>query len=437
MKESFDILIVDGQAVFSDTLKESLASLGYSVNQAFSAETALDIMHGKQISIVFIDVFLPDMNGFDFIRKIKSQQPQLPIIIMSAHAQSDYIKRSIEQGAQFLSKPFKMEDLTNIINRIEQNILQKSTDRIQTEQTDVDIYLKSKNKLVNKAIAQAMQYADNDKSLLIKAMDGTGRQKLAYHVHRHSIRRNNPFVIFNCSALPGELTGFHIFGYEKNAFKGAGKTKLGLIDIADKGTLFLEDAHVLPEDIQQHIVQFIQSGSFSRAGADVSVKSNVRIICSTSSNAVKTHPLPFHMSDNIINLPPLKRRIEDLDMLIENLLNKHNIAFSDFYIDSSVMNMLRKYPWPGNIFELEDLLIDSILLTRGKGMFIENLPVHIATFEGGTVKKDFSLNDIEKQHILNILIKVKGNKARAARILGVDRKTLYRKISKYGLKEYE
>lgn len=436
MKERFDILIVDGQAVFSDTLRESLLSFGYTVNQAFSGETALDIMHSKHIGIVFIDVFLPDMNGFALINKIRAEQPDTPIIIMSSHTQSDYIKRSIESGTHFLPKPFKMEDLTNVISQLEKK--SGITDRgVNDEEIMPDIYLQSKNKQVKQALSKAAQFAANKQPLLIRGKRGTGRQKLAYYVHQLSERKHNPFIIFNCNALPAELIRFHIFGYEKNAFKGANKRKLALIEIADNGTLFFEDVHVLPLDIQSDILSLIKSGVFRRHGADTDIKCNVRIIYSSSADSKDKSPLISHIGSNIIPLPQLKRRMDDLNILIENILDKHNILFSDFYIDKSVMNMLKKYPWPGNIFELEDLIIDSILLTRGKGLFIENLPVHIATFEGGTVKKDYTLNDIEKQHILNTLIKVKGNKARAARLLGIDRKTLYRKITKYGLKEYE
>ncbi len=441
MGDNLKILITDDQAVFSDTLKESLLMLGYTVFQAFTGETAIDIMHEHKIDVIFLDVFLPDVNGFDLIKKIQTEREKCEIIIMTSYAKSDFIKRSLRSGSYFLPKPFKIEDLTSILKKIEKQMKPEGKKGTEKAYIQKDVYLRSKSSIINNALKQADKYAQSDTTVLISGEKGTGRQKLARYIHSNSLRKRNNFIIFKCNNLPSALLQFHIFGYEKNAFKGANKRKYGLIEIADNSTLYFEDYNLLPLNVQTEIMNFIENKSFRRIGSSEQISANVRIMASIREDAEKAQPddLPVYksLSQSIINLPPLKKRMEDMEILIEGILAEYNISYKDFLIDASVLNIMKKYNWPGNIFELEDIISDSLHLTSGKGMFIGNIPVHIITFEGGSVKKDFTLNDIEKQHILNILIKSEGNKAKASRLLGIDRKTLYRKIQKFNLEGFK
>ncbi|MCK4524268.1 sigma 54-interacting transcriptional regulator, partial [candidate division WOR-3 bacterium] len=204
---------------------------------------------------------------------------------------------------------------------------------------------------------------------------------------------------------------------------------------------FLNDYQFLPLNIQTKLLKFIETGSFRRLGGIDDIKSNIRIIASTTlqdqnSEKIQLSKELFSKFNTLnIEMPPLRKRKTDINLLINDFLIINNIEPNDFEVDPSVSKILNNYNWPGNIFELEDLIKQAILLTNGKGMYIENIPINIATFDGGTVKKNYSLDDIDKQHIHNVLLKAKGNKAKAARILGVDRKTLYRKIEKLGIME--
>ncbi len=443
MNVNLNILIVDDQAVFSDTLKESLSTLGYKVYQAFTGETALDILHDQKMNVVFLDVFLPDINGFDLINKIRKEWIKCEIIIMTAYSQSDFIKRSIRQGSYFLPKPFKIEDLSNILTKIERNVHPVKKVNINQEKEINSTYLKSKSKLIDNSLKLALKYANSDLPVLIKGEKGTGREKIANYIHMTSKRKNNNFTIFNCDSLPAHLVQLHLFGYEKNAFKGALRRKYGLIEVIDNGTLFLEDYDALPINIQTKLLKFIETGSFRRLGGIDNINSNVRIITSTTlqdhnDDKNKLNKELFSKLNTLsIEMPPLRKRKSDISLLINDFLIINNINPDDFTIDSSVNKILNNYDWPKNIFELEALTKQAILLTNGNGMYIENIPINIATFDGGTVKKNYSLDDIDKQHIQNVLLKAKGNKAKAARILGVDRKTLYRKIEKLGIMEDE
>ena len=441
MNESINILIVDDQAVFSDTLKESLSTLGYKVYQAFTGETALDILHDQKMNVVFLDVFLPDINGFDLINKIRKEWDKCEIIIMTAYSQSDFIKRSIRHGSYFLPKPFKIEDLSNILMKIEKSVHPVKKLNINHEKEISSTYLKSKSKSIDNALKLALKYSHSDLPILIKGEKGTGREKIANYIHTLSKRKNNNFTIFNCCSLPANLIPLHLFGYEKSAFKGALRRKYGIIEIVDNGTLFLNDYQFLPLNIQTKLLKFIETGSFRRLGGIDDIKSNIRIIASTAlqdqnSEKIQLSKELFSKFNTLnIEMPPLRKRKTDINLLINDFLIINNIEPNDFEVDSSVSEILNNYNWPGNIFELEDLIKQAILLTNGKGMYIENIPINIATFDGGTVKKNYSLDDIDKQHIHNVLLKAKGNKAKAARILGVDRKTLYRKIEKLGIME--
>ncbi len=441
MNESINILIVDDQIVFSDTLKESLSTLGYKVYQAFTGETALDILHDQKMNVVFLDVFLPDINGFDLINKIRKEWDKCEIIIMTAYSQSDFIKRSIRHGSYFLPKPFKIEDLSNILTKIEKSVHPVKKMNISHGNEINSTYLKSKSKSIENALKSALKFAHSDLPILIKGEKGTGRERIANYIHTLSKRKNNNFTIFNCCSLPANLIPLHLFGYEKNAFKGALRRKYGIIEIVDNGTLFLNDYQSLPLNIQTKLLKFIETGSFRRLGGIDDINSNVRIIASTAlqdQNSEKrqlSKELFSKLNTLNIDMPPLRKRKEDINLLINDFLIINNIEPNDFEIDASVNKVLNNYNWPGNVFELEDLTKQAILLTNGKGMYIENIPINIATFDGGTVKKNYSLDDIDKQHIHNVLLKAKGNKAKAARILGVDRKTLYRKIEKLRIME--
>ncbi|MDY6787348.1 MAG: sigma-54 dependent transcriptional regulator [candidate division WOR-3 bacterium] len=445
MDKKLNVLVVDDQVVFSDTLKESLQSLGYNVEQAFTGETALDIIHERRINLIFLDVFLPDISGFDLIKKIQSEIPGVEIIIMTAYSQSDFVKRSVEHGSYFLPKPFRIEDLTTILNKIESKAFPlKEPDTGLSPSESMHFHLESTVKAVSNAIELADKYSDSSFPVLIHGEQGTGRQTIAEYIHNNSKRNSNNFITVNSDDLPDDIIEFHLFGYEKNAFKGAIKRKIGIIESAEGGTLFIEDFNKLPCRVQQELLRIIESKHLRRIGGGDEIGFDVRFIVSTTlslADAKDNENCNLALFNKLntlsLDMPPLRRRKKDIMDLITGILQKFNIDIDDFHIDSSAESIIKKYNWPGNIFELEDIVTRLILMSNGEGIFVDNLPIKLIAYEGGQIKKDYTLKDIERRHILNTLIKVDGNKAKAARILGIDRKTLYRKIEKYELNEYK
>ena len=440
MSRNINVLIIDDEPNFSETLKETLSIFNYKIYQAYTGARAVEILKDTNIDICFLDIHLPDINGFNLIDKIKEWSPQCEIIIMTAYGELDYSKFALKTGSYFLPKPFKIEDLSNILMKMEKGInivdvYDKLKDSIKEDTTII-----TRSKKVKKMLEIADKYALSELSVLLIGNTGTGKDTLAKHIHLKSKRRNEIFIMQNCASLPETLIESELFGYEKGAFTGAMNRKFGLFEVANKGTIFLNEIADLPLESQAKILHIIENKSFRHLGGVSDISVDTRIIAATNKNLHNMisegkirEDLYYRLETLKIELPDLKDRIEDISLLIDALLKKRNINSDDFHIDASVMNLFEQYNWPGNIRELENILERAIILNKGKGIYFDNLPINIINFEEGKIKKSFSLDDIEIEHIKKILSKVKGNKAKAARILGIDRKTLYRKLEKYNI----
>ncbi|HAV93121.1 TPA: hypothetical protein DCW38_08085 [candidate division WOR-3 bacterium] len=442
MSRKINVLIIDDEPTFSETLKEALTAFSYSIYQAYTGDRAIEILKETNIDICFLDIHLPDINGFTLIDKIKEWSPQSEIIIMTAYGEVDYSKTALKTGAYFLPKPFKIGDLSNVLMKMEKTI--NITDVYEKLKPAIkeDSLITTNSKKMKKILDVADKYASSELPILIIGATGTGKDTLAKYIHSKSSRKDEIFIMQNCASLPETLIESELFGYEKGAFTGAMNRKFGLFEVANKGTIFLNEIAELPLKSQAKILHIIENKSFRRLGGVTDISVDTRIIAATNKNLHEMilegklrEDLYYRLETLKIELPDLKERIDDIPLLIKAILKKRNVNSAEFHIDPSVMQLFLQYNWPGNIRELENILERAIILSDGKGIYIDNLPINIIRFEEGKIKKSFSLDDVEIEHIKKTLQKVRGNKAKAARILGIDRKTLYRKMDKYSIKD--
>jgi len=438
MGRKLNLLIVDDEPLFLTSLKDALlANYSFNIYTALSGVKALEILEQTNIDICFLDVHLPDIYGFDLIDKIKSFSPDCEIIIMTAYGEIQQTKIALKEGAYFLPKPFKIEDLKNVLSKINKNITYSDLyDKLKDDEDN--ILIKTKNKRMKEILKKAEKYAKSDLPVLLLGSTGTGKDTLAKYIHQRSERRNEIFIMQNCASLPETLIESELFGYEKGAFTGAYSRKFGLFEIANNGTIFLNEIAELPLSSQAKILHIIENKSFRRIGSLQDIIVDTRIIAATNKkmeDLLKSgkirEDLFYRLETLHLELLDLKERIEDIPLIIESLLKKRNIDPKEFKIDKEVLTLFQNYNWPGNIRELENIIERSIILTEGKGITIDTLPYSILKLENH-VKRE-SLKDLEKEEIIKILESVGGNKSKAAKILGIDRKTLYRKIKNWGI----
>ncbi|MEO0233516.1 MAG: sigma-54 dependent transcriptional regulator [candidate division WOR-3 bacterium] len=437
MGRKINLLIIDDEPLFSATLKDALSThYNFNIIQAFSGFKAIEIFEQMNIDICFLDVHLPDINGFDLIKKIKNFSPDCEIIIMTAYGELEQTKLALKEGAYFLPKPFKIEDIKIILSKINKKIEQSDYEKIKEEEEQIEI--KTNNKKMKEIVKKAEKYAKSDLPVLLLGSTGTGKDTMAKYIHQKSDRKNEIFIMQNCASLPETLIESELFGYEKGAFTGAYTRKYGLFEIANNGTIFLNEIGELPLSSQAKILHIIENKSFRRIGGVNDIFVDTRIIAATNKkidDLLKSgkirEDLFFRLETLHIELPDLKDRLEDIPLIIESLLKKRNIDPKDFQIDKEIYTLFQNYSWPGNIRELENIIDRSIILTEGKGIFPDTLPYSILKLKNG-IKKE-SLKDLEKDEILKTLNSVGGNKTKAAKILGIDRKTLYRKLKKWGI----
>ncbi|MEJ5307127.1 MAG: sigma-54 dependent transcriptional regulator [candidate division WOR-3 bacterium] len=437
MGRRINLLIIDDEPLFSATLKDAIsANYNFNIIQAFSGFKAIEIFEQTNIDICFLDVHLPDINGFDLIKKIKSFSPDCEIIIMTAYGELEQTKLALKEGAYFLPKPFKIEDIKTILSKINKNIEQSDYEKIKEEEEQIEI--KTNSKKMKEILRKAEKYAKSDLPVLLLGSTGTGKDTMAKYIHQKSDRKNEIFIMQNCASLPETLIESELFGYEKGAFTGAYTRKYGLFEIANRGTIFLNEIGELPLSSQAKILHIIENKSFRRIGGVNDIFVDTRIIAATNKkieDLLKSgkirEDLFFRLETLHIELPDLKDRLEDIPLIIESLLKKRKIDPKEFQIDEEIYTLFQNYSWPGNIRELENVIDRSIILTEGKGIFTDTLPYSILKIKN-SIKKE-SLKDLEKEEILKTLNSVGGNKTKAAKILGIDRKTLYRKLKNWGI----
>jgi two-component system, NtrC family, response regulator AtoC len=450
------ILVVDDDAVARDLLAEALKKEGYSVEAYGSGEEAIARGREGRVDLVLTDIRMGAVDGLTVLREFKRMSRDTAIVVLTAFGSLEGAIEAIKQGAyDYLAKPFKKEEIKLVV--------QRSLDhcRLLRENTKFREELKSKDEwspLVGSSPAMLEVYklvarvSESRSTVLLQGESGTGKELIARAIHGNSPRRDKPFVPVNCGALPDTLLESEMFGYEKGAFTGAVGTKTGLFESANGGTLFLDEVGELGQALQVKLLRVMQDHEVRRVGGTNSIKVDVRIIAATNRDLEQLvkegkfrDDLFYRLNVVRITLPSLKERQDDIPMLAHHFLQKcaagATTAVRGFHPDT--LDCLRRYRWPGNVRELENAIERAVSLSQGPLLTPDDLPAAIRQAPTpAEVKPDvpdtaesvyLTLEEVEKRHLVRVLKETKGNKVKAAKILGIDRRTLYRMAERFDL----
>jgi two-component system response regulator AtoC len=450
------ILVVDDDSVARELLGEALKKEGYDVELFASGEEAIARGREGRVDLVLTDIRMGAVDGLAVLREFKRLSADTAIVVLTAFGSLEGAFEAIKQGAyDYLAKPFKKEDIKLVV--------QRSLDhcRLLRENAKFREDLKHKDDwppLVGSSPAMLEVYklvarvAEGKSTVLLQGESGTGKELIARAIHTYSPRRDKPFVPVNCGALPDTLLESEMFGYEKGAFTGAVGTKTGLFESANDGTLFLDEIGELGQSLQVKLLRVMQEQEVRRVGGTGSVKVDVRVIAATNRDLEQLvkegkfrDDLFYRLNVVRITLPSLIDRQEDIPMLAHHFLQKCGVGAMQVVrgIHPDAMALLKQYRWPGNVRELENAIERAMSLSHGPLLMPEDLPAAICQASGASEQKAeaseageeacLSLEEVEKRHLVRVLKETKGNKVKAAKILGIDRRTLYRMAERFGL----
>ncbi|OEU61795.1 MAG: hypothetical protein BBJ57_13905 [Desulfobacterales bacterium PC51MH44] len=441
MSKKPKILIVDDESIVRESLGDWLDGAGYDVEIAESGEEALPIIKKKKPKIMVADLVMPGMNGIELMNEAKKIIPTLSTVIITAHATIQSAITAIREGAfDYIEKPFCPEKVELLIGKlvehqdlIEENIKlrQKIADRFHFE----GIIAKSPKML--KIFELIRIVAPTNATVLITGETGTGKEVVARAVHHQSKRRSKPFIATSCAALPESLLESELFGHEKGSFTGAVERKKGKFEAADKGTLFLDEIGEINANTQVHLLRALEEKKITRIGSNEEIDVDVRIIIATNKDLRSMvlegkfrEDLYYRLKVVTINLPALKDRKEDILPLAEHFLKKYAEENDKDVINLSpeVIEFMLNYSWLGNVRELENMIEHGVILSTSNAITMAEFPQDIIH---PTPTEEKTIEAVTKAHILNVLEETKGNISEAAKILGIQRMTLYNKLKKY------
>ena len=447
------ILIVEDDVAFCTMLKTFLQKKGYEVLTAFSGSEATNRIKDNDFDVVLTDVRLPDCDGTSLLSEIFSKKKDTAVIIMTGYAEINMAVNAIKQGAfDYVSKPFNPD---TILETIEKSIAAQSDSSKSISAHEVKKNIQSEEpKKINsfvKGISDASRklneyislVAPTNMSVLIIGDSGTGKEYVASSIHKSSKRSGKPFIAVDCGAIPKEIASSEFFGHIKGSFTGAVNDKIGHFQAANGGTLFLDEIGNLSYELQVQLLRALQERRIKPVGSNKEIEVDIRVIAATNEDlsvAVKNEgfreDLYHRLNEFSIQVPPLRERVEDLMLFANHFLEQSNeeldknvVGFSD-----EVLEVFKKYEWPGNLRELKNIVKRSVLLSQKDMISIDLLPTEVIRAKN-IEKNTYSLfkNQNEQELILDALEKANGNKAKAARMLSIDRKTLYNKLKQYDI----
>ncbi len=450
------IFVVDDDMVARDLLAEALRKEGHDV-EAFS-KGAEAIERGKQtrVDLVLTDIRMEGVDGLTVLKEFKRFSPDTSIVLLTAFGSLEGAIEAIKQGAyDYLAKPFKKEDIRLVVQRsLEHCRLVRENARYRDELRSREPW----SQLVGSSPAMLEVYklvarvSEGRSTVLIEGESGTGKELIARAIHSNSPRRDKPFIPVNCGALPDNLLESEMFGYEKGAFTGATGAKAGLFEAANGGTLFLDEIGDLGASLQVKLLRAMQEQEVRRVGGTTSVKVDVRIIAATNRDLAQLvkegkfrDDLYYRLNVVRIALPSLAERREDITILAHHFLQKY--AGPPSHVKGflpETLTLLKQHRWPGNVRELENAVERAVSLSHGPLLLPEDLPEAVRTGANATESVNdeatgtepealLTLDEVEKRHLARVLRETKGNKVKAAKILGIDRRTLYRMAERFGL----
>jgi len=442
MAKKISILIVDDEESVRDSLYNWFIEDGYHVECAEDAKKALFMLQSESFNIILADIKMPGMDGLEMLKRIKSLKSDAIVIIMTAFATVDTAVQALKDGAyDYVTKPFDPDDLSHLIrNASKQIALTEENEILKDKVTLLENVedMVGQSEAMQEVFRQIESVAQSSASVIITGESGTGKELVAKAIHANSPRKFFPMVSVHCGALTESLLESELFGHEKGAFTGAVYNRKGRFEMADSGTIFLDEIATISPKMQVELLRVLETKSFVRVGGNKEISSDFRVLCATNRDlksmvdkGLFREDLYYRLNVVNINVPPLRDRIEDIPLLIEYFIKKccNSMNRPIIPIEPAALRRMEEYSYPGNIRELENMVERAIVVGNGKKIMLKDLPM---------VKERMStslesLDDLGKKHILSILTKYSWNITVSAKALKLDRVTLYNKIKKYGL----
>lgn len=435
------ILVIDDEDPIRNLLARMIELEGYKVWKASDCQSALKLLKAQPFDVVLCDVFLPDGNGVDFIREIKKHRPDAEVILLTAHGNIPDGVQAIKNGAfDYITKGDDNRKIIPTISRAVDEVEKKKGKVAPPVSYSFESVIGSSNGL-KQAVALARKVADTDVPVLLTGETGTGKEVFSHAIHYASPRSQYPIMAINCSAFSKDLLESELFGYKAGAFTGAMKDKPGLFEVANHGTVFLDEIGEMAFDLQARLLRVLETGEYIKVGDTKPTKVDVRIISATNRDLKKEiengqfrEDLYFRLSVFQIHLPPLRERKEDIEILAETFLKRFSAKLKKEIkgMTSEVVDILKGAEWRGNIRELKNVMERSAIVCDEE-VTVQDLPIDLqcAGMYEEQGKEEFELAVIEQKHITKVLQYARGNKTEAARLLKIGLATLYRKIEAY------
>jgi DNA-binding NtrC family response regulator len=445
-KLSGHVLVVDDDPEMRRLLGDVLTEEGHAVQAAASGPEALGRLT-DQIDLVITDLHLPAMKGLELMHQVKQRRPEVAVIIITAFGSIESAIEAMKQGAyDYLPKPFKLDELALVAQKaLRESALRREVTRLREELSRDYRFgsLIGKSKAMQAIFNLVRTVADASSNVLITGESGTGKELVAKAIHYNSLRKARPFVPVNCAAIPESLLESELFGHVKGAFTDAKADKAGLFEEANGGTLFLDEISELPLPLQAKLLRVLQEKEIRRVGSTKQIPVDARVIAASNIDLAEQvaqrrfrQDLYYRLNVIHIQVPPLRERRDDILPLAEHFFIKHQDGRAKKLrgFSEQALALLLDYGWPGNVRELENVVERATIVARGEQIALEDLPPELAGRRSDyaaleqAAKRQLSLEELERDYITRIIEQTGGNKNRAAQILGIDRKTLYRKL---------
>ncbi len=444
------VLLVDDEATIRTVFGKELARIGFEVTTAENAEAARRLLDGGDFDAVVLDIRMPGMSGEEFLPEVRRKHPTMPVIILTGHANVELAAGLMRDGAcDLLTKPCTVRQLAAALERAAEREHLRAATRTLTnfvraaEEPERPVY---ESESMRRALAMVAKVAGTDEPVLIAGESGVGKELFAHEIRRLGSRASGPFIAVNCAAISATLLESELFGHEKGSFSGATERRIGFFEMADKGTIFLDEIGDMALDMQAKLLRVLQSGEYWRVGGARALRADVRLVAATNRDLHAAcaagrfrEDLLYRINTIVIEVPPLRDRPEDVALLARHFAAQARRTGGPAGITPAALDALRGHLWPGNVRELRNAIRRAAILCEGANIDLADLPPAIFrdapsdARQEAPVDASLTLEEVEKRHILGVLKANGGNKAKAARSLGVAVKTIYNKLESWGI----
>ena len=452
--EKLHVLIIDDEEIYREEICEFLEKKGFLSTPAHLPSVAFQILKQEQVDIVILDIDLPEMNGMDVLKKIKHDYPSIEVIMITGYGDMSTVIKSMRYGASdFFTKPFSLMDIQNAIQRTQRFVSLNH----QLKQAEMRYALLTKklqkkigNEIIGKSVAiqkvidMMTKVASSDQTnVLITGESGTGKELVARGIHYLSSRKDKFFYDVNCSAIPDNLFESEFFGHNKGSFTGASQTKTGWFEVADKGTLFLDEIGDLQIHLQTKLLRVLEEKKIRRVGSKRDIFIDVRIIAATNQNLKELvdkqkfrEDLFYRLNTFVIDIPPLRERSEDIPLLVDYFIDHYSKLMKKTidHVSPEIIQALLKYELPGNVRELKNMVEKALILCNDNTLNLCHFPSLLSCNSAqkrAEISKNYDLQEMERELIIESLVKTDFNKSKAIKLLNITRQSLNRRIEKY------